>query len=342
MSATALRIFVNNELAKRNALLGTRVPGADLARLTCALCMPEAMQPCLGAPDEITALLLRWGHDAELVRACLTITAERRRLAATLGPDVVARLCGPWNGRGVPPVLSVLLCGDLSAISPDELKAVVPGERWLVSALAKGGHLSTLPAEWIAANIEGERERVRALLAGKYVEQHRVSPQWVVGGVRDVRDRVTLLSRFRAGEVTTRHLLASFDDFEDFVDAATACELGLDAHQMLATWSEHYSHGPDELARALVLFNRRHGDAEYDARTLVAAMDGGDASALYDVIESAGEMVGVEELARPYVEQDGGDMTPVVVGRALMDALSSKGWSHDDSMSIADVMMSVA
>lgn len=341
MAATALRVFVNNELAKRNALLRTSVPGADLVRMTCALCMPEAMAPYLGATDELKALLLRWGHDPSLVQACLTITPERRRLAATLDPDVIARLTLPSTGRGMPPVLAVLMCGDLSAIAPDKLKAVVPGDRWLVTALTKGGHLLSLPKEWIAANIEGERERVRALLAGKYAEQDRVSPQWVIDHVRDARDRIVLLSRFRAGEVTTQHLLACFDDFEDFVDAATACGLGLDTRQVLGTWVEHYCRGPDELARALVLFNNRHF-AEYDARLLVDAMEGGDASAVYDIIESAGEVVGVEELAWPYVVQDGGDMTAIVVERALLDALSSKGWSHSDSMCIAAVMMSVA
>jgi hypothetical protein len=342
MAETALRVFVNNELAKRNALSRTRVPGADLVRMTCALCMPEAMKPYLGASDELGALLMCWGHDPELVKACLTMTPERRRLAATLDPDVVARLTLPWTGRGAPPVLSVLMCGDLSAIAPDKLKAIVPGEPWLVTALAKGGHLLTVTKEWIATNIEGELERVQALLAGKYVEQNRVSPQWVIDHVQDDRDRIVLLSRFRAGEVTMQHLLSCFDDFEDFVDAATACGLGLDTRQMLATWDQHYSRAPSELSRGLVLFNNRHGNAEYDARALVDAMEGGEAHAVYDIIESAGEMIGVEELARPYVAQDGSDMTPLVVERALMDALSSKGWSHNDSMCIVDVMLSVA
>jgi hypothetical protein len=342
MSSTALRVFVNSELSKRNALLRTGVSGADLVRLTCALCMPEATEPYLGAPDELRRVLLCWGHDPELVRACLTITAERRRLAATLDPDVVARLTTPWTGKGVPPVLSLLMCGDLSTVSPDKLKEIVPGECWLVSALSKGGHLPNLPKEWLVANIEGDRERVQALLKGRFVENGRVSPQWVVDNIQDDQDRIALLSRFRAGEVTTQHLLSCFDDFEDFVDAATACGIGLDTRQVLAAWSNNYSHGPAELARALVLFNTRHDDAEYDACALVDAMEGGDASAVYDVIESAGEMVGVEELARPYVAQDGGDMTPVVFEKALIEALSSKGWSHSDSLCIVDIMMSVA
>jgi hypothetical protein len=342
MASSALRVFVNNELSKRNALLRTGFSGADLVRLTCALCMPEATEPYLGAPDELRSLLMRWGHDPELVRACLTMTAERRRLAATLNADVIARLTTPWTDKGMPPVLSLLMCGDLSAVSPDKLKEIVPGDYWLVTALAKGGHLLSLPKEWIAANIEGDKERVQALLKGRYVEDGRVSPQWVVDNVADDHDRIDLLSRFRAGEVTPQHLVSCFDDFEDFVDAATACGLGLDTRQVLAFWSGHYSHAPSELARALVLFNGRHGDAEYDACALMDAMEGGDASAVYDVIESAGEMVGVEELARPYVAQDGGAMTPVVVEKALMDALSSKGWSHSDCLCIADVMMSVA
>lgn len=342
MASSALRVFVNNELSKRNSLLRTSFSGADLVRLACALCMPEASEPYLGASDELRSILMCWGHDPELVRACLTITPERRRLAATMDPDVIARLAGPWNGRGMPPVLALLMCGDLSAVSPDKLKEIVPGDRWLVSALSKGRHLLTLPKEWIAANIEDEKERVHALLKGKYVEHGRVSPQWVVDNVEDDGDRIALFSRFRAGEVTTQHLLSCFDDFEDFVDAATACGLGLDTRQVLAIWSGHYSHAPSELARALVLFNCRHDDAEYDARALVDAMEGGDAASVYDVIESAGEMVGVEELVRPYVAQDGGDMTLVVFEKALMDALSSKGWSHSDSLCIADIMMSVA
>lgn len=342
MASPALRVFVNNELSKRYALSRTDFSGADLVRLTCALCMPEAMAPYLGAPDELRRLLMCWGHDPELIRACLTITAERRRLAATLDPDDVARLTTPWAGKGVPPVLAVLMCGDLSTIAPDKLKDFVPDECWLVLALAKGGHLANLSKEWIAANIESDRERVQAIRKGRFVENGRVSPQWVADNVGDDHDRIDLLSRFRAGEVTTQHLLSCFDDFEDFVDAATACGLGLDTRQVLATWSEHYSHAPSELARALVLFNSRHGDAEYDARALVNAMEGGDASEVYDVIESAGEMVGVEELARPYVAQDGGDLTPVVFEQALIDALSSKGWSHSDSLCIVDVMMSVA
>lgn len=342
MASCGLRVFVNNELSKRNALSRTGFSGADLVRLTCALCMPEAALPYLGAPDELRRVLMCWGHDPDLVAACLTMTAERRRLAATLDPDVVARLTTPWTGKATPPMMSVLMCGDLSRISPDKLKEIVPDDHWLVSALAKGGHLQTLPKEWIAANVESDRERVQALLKGRYVEDGRVSPQWVVDNVADDHDRIDLLSRFRAGEVAMQHVLSAFDDFEDFVDAATACGLGLDTRQVLEIWSGHYSHAPSELARALVLFNGRHGDAEYDACALVNAMEGGDASAVYDVIESAGEMVGVEELARPYVAQDGGDLTPVAFEKALIDALSSKGWSHSDSLCIVDVMMSVA
>lgn len=341
MSSAALRVFANNELAKRNALLRATFPGADLVRLTCALCMPEALEPYLGAPDELRALLLRWGHDPALVNEFLTITPERRRLAATLDPDVVVRLCGPWAGRGIPPVLSVLMCGDLSRVSPDKLKAVVP-EGWLVLALSKGGHLDYLPVEWIKANVDVDRELVGALFAGRYAETNRVSPQWIVDNVQEDRDRILLLSRFRSGEVQVQHLLSCFDDFEDFVDAATACGLGLDTRQMLETWSVHYSHGPAELARALVLFNCRHGEAEYDAKSLIDAMEGADASAVYDVIESAAEMVNVDDLARPYVVQDGASLTSVVVERALIEALSSKGWSHDESLSIVDVIMSVA
>lgn len=340
-SSVALRVFVTNELAKRNALLRTTFTGADLVRLTCALCMPEALEPCLGAPDELRALLLRWGHDPALVKDCLTITPERRRLAATMGPDVVARLCGRRTGRGVPPVLSVLMCGDMSRVPPDKLKAIVP-DGWLVTALAKGGHLDSLPVEWIEANIAGDRERVEALLAGRYAETNRVSPMWIAENVQDDRDRILLLSRFRPGEVQVQHLLSCFDDFEDFVDAATACGLGLDTRQLLDTWSNHYGHAPAELARALVLFNCRQEDAEYDAKALIDAMEGADASAVYDVVESASEMVGIDDLARPYVAQDGSRMTPVVVEYALIEALMTKGWSHDESLSIVDVIMSLA